>query len=398
MIRSAPAMSAPCGRRTFVRLAATAAASTFVPTLGLAAASSPSEARFSFVLLGDLHFDKLEHHDLAWLDRTHPNDLSQIKNYSRITAEVMPKLFASVRETVTELNRSPATRVAFVLQAGDLVEGLCGNEELSTRQNSEAVAFIRDAKLGAPFLFTKGNHDVTGDGARDAFAKVFYPFLSGEATAVAAGTGALGNAFFSVERGNAQFAFFDAYQTAASLEWFEAVAAQRTAEHLFVVVHPPVVPYGARATWHVFAHEKEKAQREKLLELLGRQHAFVLGGHIHKYNTLARAAGGGRFAQFALSSVISGPDVTAKTPLSGLAAYTGDQIKVEPKFSPDTEPARRAVYETEQPFVKAFEYADLPGYAVVTVDGPRVTAQMYSGFSRQVWRTVDLSGLLGRNV
>ena len=36
--------------------------------------------------------------------------------------------------------------------------------------------------------------------------------------------------------------------------------------------------------------------------------------------------------------------------------------------------------------------------AVVTVDGPRLTAQMYAGFSRQVWRTVDLAGLLGRTV
>lgn len=386
-------------RRNFLGMSATATGVVLVPSLLRAAGSTaPSAAKFSFVLLGDLHFDKLEHHDFTWLDKTHPNDLNQIKNYSRITAEVMPKLFATVRETVTELNRSPATRVAFVLQAGDLVEGLCGTEELALRQNSEAVTFIRDAKLGAPFLFTKGNHDVTGDGARDAFAKVFHPFLSGEAAAVAPGTSAESNAFFSVESGNAQFAFFDAYQTAASLEWFEAVAAKRTAEHLFVVVHPPVVPYGARATWHVFANDKDKAKRDKFLELLGRQHAFVLGGHIHKYNTLARAAGGGRFAQFALSSVISGPDVVAKTPLSGLADYTGDQIKVEPKFSPDTEQVRRAMYTAEKPFVKAFEYADLPGYAVVTVDGPRVTAQMYTGFSRQVWRTVDLTGLLGRTV
>lgn len=384
-------------RRNFLGRLATATGAALAPSLPRASAASASSApKFSFVLLGDLHFDKLEHHDLAWLDKTHPNDLSQIKNYSRITAEVMPKLFTTVRETVAELNRTPATRVAFVLQAGDLVEGLCGNEELAARQNTEAVAFVRDAKLGAPFLFTKGNHDVTGEGARDAFAKVFHPFLSREAAAVAPGTGAVNNAFFSIESGNAQFAFFDAYQTAASLEWFEAVAAKRTADHLFVVVHPPVVPYGARATWHVFASEKEKAKREKFLELLGRQHALVLGGHIHRYNTLARAAGGGRFAQFALSSVISGPAVTAKTPLSGLADYTGDQIKVEPKFSPDTETARRAVYEAEKPFVKAFEYADLPGYAVVTVDGPRVTAQMYAGFSRQVWRTVDLTGLLGR--
>jgi hypothetical protein len=390
-------MNTPLTRRKFIGTSATAAAGLAIaPSLARAAAApTTGGARFSFVLLGDLHFDKMEHHDLAWLDRKHPNDLSQIKNYTRITREVTPQLFATVRATIKELNRHAATRVAFVLQAGDLVEGLCGSEELSTTQNTEAVAFIRDAQLGAPFLFTKGNHDITGDGAREAFAKVFHPFLTAQAAAVSSSTGEVKNAFFTVESGNAQFAFFDAYQTAASLAWFEAVAAKRTAEHLFVVVHPPVVPYGARATWHVFAAEKEKALREKFLALLGQQRALVLGGHIHRFNTLAREAGGGRFAQLALSSVISGPDVIAKTPLSGVAAYNGDQISVEPKFSPDTETLRRAVYAAEQPFVKAFEYADLPGYAVVTVDGPRVTAQMYSGIGRQIWRTVDLGGLLG---
>ncbi|MEO6244207.1 MAG: metallophosphoesterase [Opitutaceae bacterium] len=385
-----PAPFAPT-RRQFLGTATAAAGLAFAPSFARAAGGA---AQFSFVLLGDLHYDKLEHHDLAWLDRTHPNDLSQIKNYSRVTQEIMPRLFATVRETVAELNRTPATRVAFVLQAGDLVEGLCGSEALSVRQNSEALAFVRDARLGAPFLFTKGNHDVTGDGAREAFAGVFHPFLTEQARAVRAGAGAVTSARYTVECGNAQFVFFDAYETAASLAWFEAVAAKRTAQHFFVAVHPPVVPYGARATWHVFAADREKAQREKFLEILGRQHALVLGGHIHKYNTLAREAGGGRFAQFALSSVVNSLEVAAKTPLTGLADYSGDQIRVEPNFSPDTALARRAIYEAERPFVKAFDYADLPGYAVVTIDGPRVTAKMFSGVSREVWRSVDLSALL----
>ncbi len=391
-------MNSTSTRREFLRWSATAAAGTaLAPSLLPAALPAPaSSAAFSFVLLGDLHYDKLEHHDLAWLDRTHPNDLSQIKNYTRITHEVMPRLFATVRETVAELNRTAATRVAFVLHVGDLVEGLCGSEELSTRQNTEVLAFIRDAQLGVPFLFTKGNHDVTGDGAREAFANVFHPFLSRQTALVAPGTGTLRQAFFPVESGNAQFAFFDAYQTKDSLAWFEAVAAQRTAEHLFVVVHPPVVPYGARATWHVFSSDREKASREKFLGLLGRQRAFVLGGHIHKFNTLARATPGGGFAQLALSSVCNAPALEMKTPLSGVDAYTGDQISVEPSFSPGTKPLRRAVYADERPFIKAFEYADLPGYAVVTVDGPRVAARMYAGCSRQAWRTVDLSRLLSQ--
>lgn len=386
-------MSSKLTRRHFVRTSAGAAAGLMLAPATTRAAA-PAGARFSFVLLGDLHYDKMEHHDLAWLAKTHPNDLSQIKNYTRLTAEVLPHLFAAVRGRIAELNRTPETRVAFVLQVGDLVEGLCGSEELSVRQNTEALDFLRGAELGAPFLFAKGNHDITGDGAREAFDRVFHPFLTAQTAAVSGNAGVVNRAFYSVETGNAQFAFFDAYQTAASLEWFEAVAAKRTAEHLFVAVHPPVVPYGARATWHLFAGDKEKARREKFLDLLSRQHALVLGGHIHRYNTLARETGAGRFAQFALSSVINGPEVAAKTPLSGIAAYNPDQIAVEPKFSPDTKTLRRGVYEREKPFVKSFEYADLPGYAVVEVDGRQVTARMYAGYTGRLWRTVDLTGLL----
>jgi hypothetical protein len=66
---------------------------------------------------------------------------------------------------------------------------------------------------------------------------------------------------------------------------------------------------------------------------------------------------------------------------------------VEPDFSPATDKQRRAVYQTEAPFVQQFEYADLPGYAVVTVNGPAVTAKIYAGVTRQLWRTLKLSKL-----
>lgn len=377
-------------RRRFLQTTTAAAGLALAPRWTPAASSTARNA-FSFVLLGDLHYDKLEHHDMAWVKKDKPNDVSQIENYSRITREISPRLMATVRDTIVDLNKSAATRVAFVLQAGDLVEGLCGSEELSVRQNTEALAFVREAKLGAPLLFTKGNHDITGPGAVAAFGSVFHPFLTEQARGVTPTSAEVKSARYTVEHGNAQFVFFDAYEAAASLDWFEAVAAKRTAEHFFVAVHPPVVPYGARSTWHIYASERERSRREKFLALLGDQHALVLGGHIHRYNLLARSAGRGRFSQFALSSVISAPTVQPKTPLFGLENYTPDQIKVEPSFSPNNEAERRAVYEAERPFVSAFEYADLPGYAVVTVDGPKVTARMYSGVGRELWRTVELN-------
>jgi UDP-2,3-diacylglucosamine pyrophosphatase LpxH len=292
------------------------------------------------------------------------------------------------------LNRTAETRVPFVLQVGDLVEGLCGSEERAARQDQEALDFVRGAELGVPFMFTKGNHDVTGDGAPQAFAHVCQKFL-GEQPVNFTGDGKPTSANnYTIEHGGALFCIFDAYE-AQSLEWLEAALARRTARHCFVVIHPPVVPYGARATWHLYASARDQAKREKLLEMLGKQNAFVLGGHIHKFNTLTRTTPkGGKFVQLAVSSVINAPAVKVKDTLSGVAAYNGDQIRVEPAFSPDTEPQRRAVYEAERPFVKTFEYADLPGYAVIDVTPTRVTARIFAGVSRELWRTVDLTALM----
>ena len=74
--------------------------------------------------------------------------------------------------------------------------------------------------------------------------------------------------------------------------------------------------------------------------------------------------------------------------------YTGDQIRLESNYSPDTEQERRAVYEAERPFVKAFEYADHPGYAVVTVSAESVKMSVCSGVGRQAWTTLNLSRLV----
>lgn len=382
-------MPAPLPRRHFLQTALATTAAACLPGPSRAAASD----RFSFVLLGDLHFDKLEHHDLAWIEKHKGGDLGQIRNYSKLTVEIMPQLFGTLRDVIVEAQRTPGHEIDFVLQVGDLVEGLCGTEELAARQNREAVDFVAAAGLDVPFVFTKGNHDVTGDGAPAAFDQVLLPFQKQQAAKFTSTIERAG-ANYAFTHGGAEFFFFDAY-VPDSLDWLEAALAKRSAKQAFVVIHPPVVPYGARATWHLYASPKDAARRAKLLTLLGQQHAFVLGGHIHRFNSLARLTENqGRFAQLAVSSVINKATPAAKDELLGVAEYTGDQIRVEPRFSPETEPQRRAVYDAERPFVPEFEYADLPGYAVVTVDGGSVVARIYAGTSRQLWRTVDLAAVL----
>ncbi len=376
-------MSTTLSRRQFLEVSLGAAAASAIP-LNAASTGAPP---FSFVLLGDLHFDKLEHHDFAWLEATHAGDRSQIQNYSKLTAEVMPAMFAAVKQRLHAL-RGSAAPPAFVIQVGDLVEGLCGSEALAAVQNREALEFIAAADLGLPFLFTKGNHDVTGDGAVAAFDGVLLPFMKKQAQRIDA-TASHARANYSLTHGGAQFAFFDAYDK-ASLDWLEATVAARTAAHFFLIVHPPVVPYGARATWHLYSDEKSASKRAKLLDLLGAQEAIVFGGHLHKFSALTRNAAGKRFRQLAVSSVVSRLDEIPRDVLSGFDAYTGDQVELEPKHSPDTADKRRAIYDEERKQVTAFEYANSAGFAVVTVNGGSVEAAIHAGSRQEAWRTVTL--------
>src|SRR5207302_702740 len=104
-----------------------------------ALSAADTEKEWSFPLLGDLHFDHLDHHDMEWLKTTHPNDVSQVENYARITRAVTPKLLDVARLQAMEA-KAP---VPFVVQLGDLLEGLCGSEKLAAKQADDALDLVK---------------------------------------------------------------------------------------------------------------------------------------------------------------------------------------------------------------------------------------------------------------
>src|SRR4051794_14995129 len=200
-------MKSKMTRRDFVRTIAGAVA---LGTGGSWAFAAPGEDKeWAFPFLGDLHIDRPDHHDMDWLAKDHPNDISQVKNYCRITREVTPKLLAVARQQAKE---SPAP-VPFILQIGDLVEGLCGSETLATKQAHDALDLVRRSEFPAPFLFTKGNHDITGPGAAQVYDKVLVPFMAAQALQQ------IRRAAFTRERDGVLVVFYDAYDR-GSLDWF----------------------------------------------------------------------------------------------------------------------------------------------------------------------------------
>lgn len=377
-------MAANITRRGFGRRLASAAATVLLGAGGSWAVAAPKDEEWVFPLLGDLHIDHPDHHDMDWLAKEHPNDVAQVKNYCRISREVTPKLLAVVGQQAKEA-RGP---VPFVLQLGDLVEGLCGSEALAKKQANDALDLVRRTEFPAPFLFTKGNHDVTGPGAAQVYDQVLVPFMAGQAGRDIRG------AAFTRDREGVLLVFYDAYHR-GSLEWFDTLLQKQKPRRLLFVIHPPVVPYNARSTWHVYSSAKMTKERERLLELLGAARAIVLCGHLHKYSFLIRRTAKGKFAQLGLSSVGSTAAVKPRDLIEGVKGYTPDLVKLEPKHSPDTEDLRRKTLELEQPFIEQFEYADTWGHALVSVHGDQVEASVFQGLERKAWKNLDLTRPLG---
>jgi hypothetical protein len=355
-----------------------------VSVFGTAAArDSGSGSAYSFVYLGDLHFDRQADHDLEWVKANMPGDLRQIRDYVRNTEKYTPGLLKRVQTAITASDG----RIQMIVQGGDLTEGLCGSRELQETQFQSAREFLRRFIPETPFFAAKGNHDITGPGAKEAFDRVMLPWLSREAGKP------VDSASFYFAKGPDLFVFFDAYHN-NNLDWLDKTLRENRHRYAFVVMHPPAVPYDARSTWHLFYRPKEQAPRDRFLNILGANRVLLLTGHLHKYSVLVRKTPAGPFVQFSMSSVISTPNVSMKNHLEGVANYGGTLVELEPEFQPETKDQRRALLEREKPQIARFEYADFPGYAILHVSDATITADIYPGDSDQPWKTIPLAPTL----
>ena len=135
--------------------------------LSAAALLAAEEPLYSVPVLGDFHYDRLELHDEAFIREKYPRDRSQIINYTKASTEFAPLLLDAVAGQVN-------AGTPFVIQLGDFTEGLCGSRELQDRMFRGAIEQVK-AKIKVPFLVTKGNHDITGPGAKESYRETLLP-------------------------------------------------------------------------------------------------------------------------------------------------------------------------------------------------------------------------------
>lgn len=360
---------------------------------------SLSAQNTSFIVLGDMHYDRLDDHDLDYV-MTRPQDFKQIFNeYPQYTAFFMKKFLAVVRKQTVTLK----PEVKAVVQLGDLVQGVAGTAALARQMNRGVVDLLYSVQLPVPWVLTKGNHDVSNSpGQPEAWDEVIRPFIEGQVKKpVGSGMYTYSPAkdieffildqFFSVDKNLPE---------TAMVGFLETELARSAARYKFVMTHQPVIPVTQRC-WHLLSGIRrpvaDSSLRNRFLNLLARHKVIVLSAHLHEYSVASRETASGNIVQVMVNSVNRGLEPPQAKNYT--TEYKGDGwINADSAWQPATREVRRKILKEEKKYIRSFRRADLPGYAVISVlaDKEEVILNYYNGLSEKPYEQINLTALQQR--
>jgi hypothetical protein len=347
-------------------------------------------ADVSFIVLGDLHYDKLEFHDMDWLKNkwVNPDDYRQVtQEYVVYTAKNWDKLMKALGRRI----KGNGGQVKGIVQLGDFMEGLAGNPEMVKKMEFGTIKAIEEPNFQVRWILVKGNHDGwrKGQGEAEAYKEIMVPFRNKQMGIADGGTS------FRYRAGDIEFFCPDSEMELNTLiDFLEKGLAESNAKFKFVAMHAPVIPVTGRC-WDIFGIKDMKARaqsQERLLGLLARNEAIVLCAHLHRYSVVRRDTGRGPVIQVMLNSVIR--DSNSPGPYWYTRQFGPELVDMEPDFAPATQQQRKQVLRQEMKYVTDFRLADFPGYAVLTIKRERICLKMYRGVTDTVQEEVDLSQML----
>lgn len=342
---------------------------------------SCNENTTSFIVLGDMHYDRIENHDLEWLAEQ-GDDLRQVTTEYTVFTERYWEDFTYLLK-----KKSKEAGIDAVLQLGDLSEGLAGTEELAEQMARSLFHAVDSIGFDVPVVIAKGNHDITGPGAEEAFNKVYLPNM-----ARLAGLDSLSSADYSKEVGDVLFVCFDPWNRAGdNIEVLKKNLLNSNAKYKFVLTHEPVIPVNERC-WHLFRNKPEK--RNELLKVIAGSNAVVLCAHMHLYSVVRRDTEWGPIVQILANSVIRDSDMLE--PKEVITAY-GESLALNvPDWQPETIGQRCDWLRAETPYVRYFKQMDLPGYGIMKIDHDKdeMIFEYYAGFAETPYDVVNIGEIL----
>jgi 3',5'-cyclic AMP phosphodiesterase CpdA len=352
----------------------------------MSALTPAPEGPFSFVLLGDMHFARPIHYEPGGMN-------SYARKVCDLTAAAWDDVWDEIAAQLRELDPQPA----FVLQVGDYVHGDCPTAEKSLEHYDDFVRSIRRHQLPVPLFLARGNHELQGKGAREAYETHMPEWLR------EVGPLTRGAAYYSFDAGPAvHVTVLDVYGDsgrggsldARQLAWLEqdlTAYRRRAPEGLAILVsHAPLFPMTPRgAIFDVDA----AAHGRLIVRLMHHKVNAVLCGHLHTVSTMTYtdAASGHRLTQFMTYSLIGAGEVKAqsfRTP-----AYDPEIILPVEYRKPEELDAMRQIVKDVGPQISGYRSAQIPGYQVVRVDPKAgITIESYRGLGKRVFDVFKMPG------
>jgi hypothetical protein len=354
----------------------------FLPALFVLVICFPAfSQKSSFIFLGDIHYDLPGDHDMEWL-KSKPDDVRQVKEYTLYTEKYWKDFVTILKDQVTR--NKPEIKA--IVQAGDISEGLAGNPVKARQMASDIVKAVEDAKTGVPWIISKGNHDITGPGAVDAFNEFYVPMFSRQT-----GDNEITNASYSYKFDNVQITCVDPWdKNVDMISFLDKELSSSTAKYKFVVIHEPVIPVTERC-WHTLRNDPER--REKLLEVIAKNKAIVLCAHLHRYAVVARKTAYGPIVQVMAVSVVRDRDYLS--PATVITKYGPSIAETVPEWEPATLEKRKKILAEEAKYITFYKQTDLPGYGIIRIDEKTGTVGLdyYAAFGKEPYDHIDLTEL-----
>ena len=356
-----------------------------VLSCGNAKKSAVQDESYSVVILGDTHYDtepaSVYHSDynepVEWLNRV---QRAEFARNGEMWRERCPRLVKRAKALV-----SPDTK--FVYQAGDLIQGDCGNPEVHKKMLKDVMDYFKGEFSGLPFVTVEGNHDHRGTGAKEAYHEFMPARMSQELGTEIKQTN------FSFRVGPDVYIVIDfSHPDDAEIE--KLLDESKDARYTFVLCHSTILPPdGSTCRWffHGSAKEKHTLARRHFRELFAKRNAIVLCGHEHTTDFMVWEGDGGSITQMTVNSVWASEKSDQYTLFSeGPENYGEEHKKVKTLPNGNPAPDESELFAEYKDGVKAYSRSFACGSYKMHVSSKSVTIDFYAGDSQEITHTFVL--------
>ena len=351
------------------------------------ATSRAADAKYSVLVLGDVHFDAPEigvyhaHYKPTKGKAAEIFPLRMKREHDQWSG-LMQRLAAAARKDIR-----PDTK--FVLQLGDLIQGNCAKAAVHAKMLEDGFAYFKKTvSPDLPFVPVVGNHDVDGSlwldkkSAKEVYCETMFPKLTRELGRT------VDNTTFAFRQGPDLFLYAD-FNFPDPERILNMLEDNANVRYTFLVSHGAVVPIclGGHYRWFLLGKKEHEAARRKLFSVLCRRHAIALVGHNHVTTFADLKTPEGRLTQFMATSVWSAEKQADLPPKHTSPADYATIPRTSKQYDAND---ARALFGEYRPHLADYFLSSQQGRFLLDISDTTVTVTARGGDHAEVSRTFTL--------